>query len=263
MKISLVSDTHLEFGPLELPGGEILILAGDICEYRTFKKQQSFVVDFFNQQCSKYEQVFMVLGNHESYKHRLDTTYDDLKALLPSNVTLLENQAVEYRGVVFMGATLWTDFNRGDPVTIEVARAGMNDFRAIQNYYKDTGNYHKLSPEFIYRTHKDTIEYFNTQLPYYKNSKVVVITHHAPTQLSIHEKYRHDHHMNGSFASDLSELILDNPQIVYWVHGHCHDPVNYEIGTTRVVSNPRGYVGHEDTSQFNPAFYFEIHEHHS
>ena len=35
MKIELASDLHLEFGPLELPGGEVLILAGDICEYRT------------------------------------------------------------------------------------------------------------------------------------------------------------------------------------------------------------------------------------
>jgi Icc-related predicted phosphoesterase len=258
MKISLVSDTHLEFSSLGLPGGEVLILAGDICEYRTFKKQQSFVVDFFERECSKYEKVFMVCGNHESYRHRLDKTYDDFKTLLPANITLLENETVEYQGVVFMGATLWTDFNRGDPVSIEVARASMNDFKVIQNHYKDTGNYHKLTPEFIYQIHRNTIRYLNTELLQHKNSKVVVITHHAPTRLSINEKYKQDFHMNGSFASDLSEMILDNPQIVYWVHGHCHDPVNYEMGTTKVISNPRGYVGHEDTSKFDPAFYFEL-----
>jgi Icc-related predicted phosphoesterase len=258
MKISLVSDTHLEFGPLELPGGEVLILAGDICEYRTFKKRQSFVVDFFERYCARYEQVFMVLGNHESYRYRLDKTYNDLKTLLPSNITLLENESVEYQGVVFIGATLWTDFNRGNPVSIEVARRSMNDYNVIQNHYADTGNYHKLTPEFIYQTHQNTVDYLNTELPQHKDKSVVVITHHAPTFESIDEKYRSDHHMNGAFASDLSNLILDNPQIAYWVHGHCHDPVNYEIGTTRVISNPRGYVGQEDTSRFDPNYCFEL-----
>jgi hypothetical protein len=37
-----------------------------------------------------------------------------------------------------------------------------------------------------------------------------------------------------------------------------HDPVDYKIGETRVVSNPRGYIGHEDTSGFNPDFTFEV-----
>ena len=38
MKINLVSDLHLEFGYQELPGGEVLILAGDIAEARSIKK---------------------------------------------------------------------------------------------------------------------------------------------------------------------------------------------------------------------------------
>ena len=38
MKVSLVSDLHLEFGYQEMPGGEVLILAGDIAEARSISK---------------------------------------------------------------------------------------------------------------------------------------------------------------------------------------------------------------------------------
>lgn len=37
-----------------------------------------------------------------------------------------------------------------------------------------------------------------------------------------------------------------------------HTPVNYMIGITRVISNPRGYVGQEDTSHFDSNFTFEV-----
>jgi hypothetical protein len=38
---------------------------------------------------------------------------------------------------------------------------------------------------------------------------------------------------------------MDSPEIVLWTHGHTHEDFDYMIGTTRVVCNPRGYVGHE------------------
>ena len=248
MKIELASDLHLEFGPLELRGGDVLILAGDICEYRTFKKRKSFVTDFFEKECAKYAQVFMVSGNHESYHHRLDKTHEDFKAILPSNVTLLENETVDYNGVVFMGATLWTDLNQNDPVTEMTVKDGMNDYRAIQNYYADKNLYHKLTPDYTYKLHKNTLEYFKTSLAQYQDRDVVVITHHAPSYQSIHERYSHNHHMSGAYASDLSEFILDHPQIKVWCHGHVHDFFEYRIGSTRVVCNPRGYIGYEPSA---------------
>jgi Icc-related predicted phosphoesterase len=244
MKVELASDLHLEFGPLELPGGDVLILAGDICEYRTFKKRQSFVSDFFENQCAKYDRVFMVSGNHESYHHRLDKTHQDFKAILPSNVTILENETVDYNGVVFMGATLWTDLNQNNPLTVQVVKDGMKDYRGIQNHYP-TGHYYRLTPEHTYQLHKNTIEYFKNTLAQYQAREVVIITHHAPSHQSIHERYRGNHHMSGAYASDLSEFILDHPQIKVWCHGHVHDFFEYQIGSTRVVCNPRGYVGYE------------------
>ena len=54
--------------------------------------------------------------------------------------------------------------------------------------------------------------------------------------------------MNGGYHSDLSEFILDHPEIVLWTHGHTHEPMDYMIGTTRVVCNPRGYAGSEKSA---------------
>jgi len=47
--------------------------------------------------------------------------------------------------------------------------------------------------------------------------------------------------MNGAYHSDLSNIMLDNPQIKLWTHGHTHNCFDYVIGETRVVCNPRGY----------------------
>ena len=37
-----------------------------------------------------------------------------------------------------------------------------------------------------------------------------------------------------------------------------HDPVDYMIGTTRVISNPRGYIPYEAGNGFNLLFDVEI-----
>jgi hypothetical protein len=37
-----------------------------------------------------------------------------------------------------------------------------------------------------------------------------------------------------------------------------HNQFDYMIGDTRVIAKPRGYVGHEDTSEFDPTFTFEV-----
>jgi hypothetical protein len=268
--ISICSDLHLELGYRELPGGEVLILAGDMCEYRTLSKQfhstkvlpytpgKLNAYDFFYYECAKYEKVFYVLGNHEHYHGRFDKTHDQLKGIMPKNVTILEDQVVEYQGVMFMGSTLWTDLNKNDSLTAYHLKGCMNDYRVIQNHYVGKDVYHKLTPEHTAGVHYKTLQYFKLMLQTHSDKPFVIITHHAPSHMSIHEKYKHDHLMNGGYVSDLSELILDHEQIKTWVHGHVHDPVDYMIGTTRVLSNPRGYVGYENTGQFDPNFTFNV-----
>jgi hypothetical protein len=271
MKINLVSDLHLEFAPMTLPGGDVLILSGDIAEARAvlrdfhttraepYEPGNLRYYDFFWHECAKYNRVFYVMGNHEHYRGRFDQTLDNLKSAMPPNVTVLENEAVEHEGVMFMGATLWTNCNNADSLTLYHLKHMMNDYKVIQNFYKDKGLYHKLVPEYTFRTHTNTLSYFRKVLSENRDRQFVIMTHHAPSFKSVPEHFVHDTLMNGGYASDLSEFILDNENIRVWTHGHMHDPVDYMIGDTRVVSNPRGYVGYERHSTvFDPAFSFEV-----
>jgi Icc-related predicted phosphoesterase len=61
-------------------------------------------------------------------------------------------------------------------------------------------------------------------------------------------------HVNGAYASDLSELILDTQPAV-WFHGHVHNSFDYLVGDTIVLCNPRGYVDQNPT--FNPGLYWQ------
>ena len=90
------------------------------------------------------------------------------------------------------------------------------------------------------------------------DQRFVVVGHHAPSEQSVAEMYKHDTLMNGNFFSNLEQFILDRPQIELWTHGHMHNPSDYKIGTTRVVCNPRGYIGHEDRAVEFKLFYFDL-----
>jgi hypothetical protein len=67
----------------------------------------------------------------------------------------------------------------------------------------------------------------------------VVITHHMPSALSVHEKYTDDA-LNLFFLCEMDDVILDlKPKL--WIHGHTHVPFDYKLGDTRVLCNPKGY----------------------
>jgi Icc-related predicted phosphoesterase len=134
----------------------------------------------------------------------------------------------------------------------------MNDYKCVQNFYPAKGLYHKLTPEHTVEVHRKTKQYFKLMLAEKRDMPVVVITHMAPSFQSVNEKYAHESVTNGGYASDLSEFILDNENIKVWVHGHMHDPVDYMIGDTRILANPRGYTPWEDGNGFREDFTFEV-----
>ena len=264
MRVDLCSDLHLEFGDLTLPGGDILIVSGDACEARYLDKS-SYGPDtvhfsfedprrktgrfyrFFAEECAKYRHTILVMGNHEHYGGQFEKTYDHIKANLPDNVHLLEKETLEIDGVLFIGATMWTDMNKGDALTMYHLKDGMNDYRTVK--MKNGEIYHKLTPQRTLDEHIRTKQYFEIAL---KNNQerenplpVVVVTHHAPSKLSVKPQYEGDHLMNGGYSSDLSDFMLDHPEILVWTHGHTHDEFKYQIGETTVLCNPRGYAGYE------------------
>jgi hypothetical protein len=157
---------------------------------------------------------------------------------------------------MFVGGTLWTDMNKEDSITLLQMKGMMNDFRCVNNsarkrQFRDLdGNTQfqasRFTPEDAVEDHKQMLGYLKVMLEGKHDQKFVVVGHHAPSKLSTHPRYADELIMNGGYSSDLSEFILDHPQIKLWTHGHTHEEFDYMIGTTRVVCNPRGYIKYED-----------------
>jgi predicted phosphodiesterase len=269
MKIALCSDLHLEFQDLVLKNtenAEVLILSGDILvaedlhnhpemAYGPYSsvnladlgRRQLIALRFrdFLKRCSfQFPHVVYIAGNHEFYHGNWKASIQYLRDECSKfdNVYFLEQDLKVINDVTFIGATLWTDCNKGDPLTLHSLGDMMNDFRVIRN---DELGFTKLRPAHTMHRHQQTLGYLKAVLADKKDSKVVFVGHHAPSELSIHERFKDQMLMNGGYYSDLSEFILDHPEIVLWTHGHMHDPVDYMVGTTRVVCNPRGYAGHD------------------
>ena len=271
MKVALASDIHLEFGTIELENTEsadVLILAGDICQavdvaYDTTMGRTCQT--FFKQVSDRFPRVIYIMGNHEHYEGDYARSRERLQKMLDShgcyNVHLLEKDTVTIDNVSFVGGTLWTDFNREDSLCMWHASQSMNDYRVCKNSGRGItgGGYaSRLQPEDTLADHKAMLDYIRITTEGKTNQKFVVVVHHAPSSASVAECYKGDLLMNGNFYTDLSEFILDRPQIKLWVHGHMHNRSDYMIGETRVVCNPRGYVGYESWADGFQLQYLEV-----
>lgn len=282
MRVALASDLHLEFEDINLKneeGADVLILSGDIMvaedlhnhpemDYGMYSnvnladlgKRQSTALRFrdFLKRCSfQFPHVVYVAGNHEFYHGRWKASLQHLRDECAkfNNVYFLENDTKVIDDITFIGATLWTDCNKGDPLTLHALTDMMNDFRIIRN---DEQGYTKLRPAHIMYRHQQTMSYLKSLLPDMKDRKIVFVGHHAPSKQSTHPKYQKDYLMNGGYSSDLSEFILDHPEIKLWTHGHTHDPFDYMIGTTRIACNPRGYAGWDEMADKFELKYLEV-----
>jgi hypothetical protein len=251
-------------------------MAGDIMEAGHLRqadnaKKNTFIADryrrFCNEELIKYRKVLYICGNHEHYHNSYEDTFARLRRELPANTQLLEAESVQIDDVHFFAGTFWTDMNKRNPMTMEIVKQGMADFHVIKHgdsikvetNYGDAYYTNKFSPAYVAGIYDDTVSKLKDFLDEHATDKVVVISHHAPSSLSVNDRYKDDHHMNFGYHGNLTHFILDHPQIKTWVHGHMHDPVDYCIGSTRVLSNPRGYAGYEEQAEiFDPGFYFEV-----
>lgn len=260
MKVKLLSDLHLEAcekGGVFHPGkGDILILAGDILTAHHLRKNGNLnriYSDFLNDCVQNYEHVIYVMGNHEHYGYHLNSTYKTLKSNIPKEIHLLENEVVCINDWVFIGMTMWTDFNQGNPSDMFAVKQMMNDFHTI----RVDSSYRKLQPYDLLDIHRESKAYLLNKLQEHSDDNVFVVTHHAPCSQSISENYK-GKMSNCAYYTDFSNLILSHTQIKYWVHGHVHHVNDYMLGNCRIMSNPRGYYGHEYIDKFNQDLYFEI-----
>lgn len=259
--LRIASDLHLEqfFGQYEevlarkfLPKDErdsssVLLLAGDISS----KPDQ--LITFLQIVEERFQCVFFVQGNHETYGHDLDEWNSMMAARISAETTKVkfcagkmscENMA----GWRMIYGTLWADGGKTPEEQYVVGRS-IGDFRSI----KRSGRLFQVSDMMdIHKQQKKSLKKF-LQHPF--NGQTVVMTHHLPSYRLCPRRFDVD--QNGGFASDCDLLLNQRYSPSLWVFGHTHDSIETHLGRTFVVSNPAGY--HPETcgnpfNQFSPKF---------
>lgn len=231
MKIHILNDLHIEFADFEPPDtdADVVVLAGDI--------GVGLGALAWIERCFPDRPVIYVPGNHEYYRHDL-ALIDALKRNVPDHVHVLDNNAIEIDGVRFLGSTLWTDFLlfgiTDQFFSIKQARSCMADFDLIRF------NGERFTPEDAIRLHEESRNWLNQMLSRQFEGMTVVVTHHAPSPRSVHPRYARNL-LTPAFVSDL-EALMEESCVKLWIHGHTHDPFDYQVHGTRVVCNPRGYA---------------------
>ena len=251
------------------------------------RNRSAMLHTFFEEVCEAFPHVIYVAGNHEHYHGDFAHTLRNLKEKIHQhkNLHILDKEVFKYRSMedqveyTFVGSTLWTDMNNEDPLTLYTMKDYMNDFRIVKNsnryvyrnvpLYKrkeDDSGYEldengsmmqigmkkkeepaRFSPEDAVEENKKCFDFIKHIVS--ENDNVIVVGHHTPSHQSCHPMYAHDTIMNGGYHNNYDEYIMDHPQIKLWTHGHTHNHYDYMIGETRVVCNPRGYIGHEQIAR--------------
>lgn len=250
---------------------------------------------FFQECCARFPHVVYIMGNHEHYHGDFSTSARDIRDRLGylANLHFLEKESVMINDILFIGGTLWTDMNKEDPVTLSHIRDMMNDYKIIQDS-SETVNYRtyiskdkpvgvtdhqwlnetplddrvtavfkqrpaRFSPQKSVEEHKAMLTFIKDEIAKIgSETKVVVVGHHSPSKMSTKPRYEKNVLVNGAYSSDLSEFILDHPQIKLWTHGHTHNEFDYMIGSTRIVCNPRGYHLYEEQADLFKLKFLEI-----
>lgn len=203
----------------------VLVLAGDI---DGIKKAIEFAISM----CEHYLHVILVPGNHEYWNFALNKDYTPDDA--PNNFSLFDDgsKSVIIKGVLFAGATLWTDYHDYDPLVVFDGKTKMADER----YIKMAPHYSKVRADDIYWAHikqRTNLEKTVTQT---KAMKTVVISHHSPSLKS--DLRGGDAHAYYYHCTDMDALISKTD---LWIHGHTHDNVDYKLLDCRIVANCLGY----------------------
>ncbi|MGO4175916.1 metallophosphoesterase [Bosea sp. TAF32] len=264
MRLLVLSDLHLEFGPFKFPAQmpefDVAVFAGDIGQPITS------AIEWFSEQQGDHgplvgRPIVYVPGNHEFYGREFKSSLaEGREAAEQAGVELLFRRTVVTGNVRFIGSILWTDYRlQGTPKPSMVyAGQTLNDHRLIR-YRQDDGHFSRLMPWHAAAEHRLDLAYIRRELAIPFDGPTVVVTHHAPHPNSVQERHRGGQ-LTPAFVSDLGHVIEElQPEL--WIHGHDHGSHDYWIGRTRVFANQAGYPnlhGDRENRGFDPKCVIEI-----
>jgi Icc-related predicted phosphoesterase len=101
LKIVVISDTHGRHDRLEIPSGDLIIHAGDV-SMRGFKTEVEAFLHWYSNLDFKYK--IFIAGNHDFFFQ--DNNRDIIDAIIPSDITYLEDESVEVEGIKIWGSPI-------------------------------------------------------------------------------------------------------------------------------------------------------------
>jgi predicted phosphodiesterase len=234
LRIQLASDLHHEFAtggsawglPIDQStSADVLVLAGDIHHReRGIELYKNFPVP-----------VVYVHGTHELYGSDLGDVEQELRQTSAgTSVTYLERDELIVAGTRILGCCLWVDYRLGPGSqrhTMYEAGRFLNEHRLITIRGK------LFTPENALAEHLRSKRWLEARLGEPFRGKTVVVTHFAPSSVSLPAYFRGDP-LNPTCASDLSRLVQ---KADLWLHGHIHSSSYNYVGNSLIVCNPRGY----------------------
>lgn len=269
VRLWILSDVHLELTQgWDLPSGaarpdfDVLVVAGDLIPH--MKRGVAWLAERVTDR-----PVVYIAGNHECYGADVDRTVEKAKlAAAGTSIHVIQNETVRIGDVTFAGATLWTDFElMGDRLlAMRVANERMNDFRRIRvSRYVD-----RFRPHHALERHQQSRAFLEAELRRERPGPMVIVTHHAPYRAQQDPTIR-PNILDAAYRSDLTHLMVPAPDdgrgplrpADLWLYGHTHEFFDGLIGSSRVVSNAKGYGPLQpgeswDNPDFNPHFVIEI-----
>ncbi len=262
IKFIPISDIHCEFAPMDTSvfyqtQDDVLVIAGDFFTAGKWSSLVSHMTPF----AEKFKHVIFVLGNHDYWGGSIVTTagrYKQELSVLP-NVHVLERDSIVIDGVAFIGATFWTDFDNHSPFAKWNAQQMMGDYKRIRAGTFSNPYAKKLWAYDIVVEHVNAKVFIEAEVLKQKaaGNKVVVVTHHAPSQQSKMSYISDTDPLNPCYCNNL-DYWVETIAPDFWIHGHIHESKCYKIGNTTVIANPRGYDPFELNEEFEPNYLWTV-----
>lgn len=257
MIIDILSDLHLDFYFRGLPEeetvkshllrifekkkGDMLIVAGDIGHNN---KQNIHILKHIKS-IFGYKYIVCVLGNHDYYLVDLHTRIgygsnsllraEKMRKLINKEESMycLDGNIIEIEGIKIGGCDSWYDgeyadvhFGKSDEEIRKLWRESINDVNYIHNI--NWGEYALLEREKIEKIYKDVD---------------IMITHVNPSIKKEHTSKRFREEATTGFFTFDGSNFLENGAMKYWIYGHTHDSMEYEMDGVKCICSAMGYPG--------------------
>ena len=244
IRFQIMSDLHLEVGQQYsdfeiIPRATRLILAGDIGRLVDYEPLRGFLFST----CQKFDQVYLILGNHEFFgvsRQEGLRLADKLQEEpgLKGKLLVMDRKRVDLQDVSILGCTL---HSRIPAEAEEIVRAKISDFRRIVDWsVADHSKEHAADVKWL----EDEISVSRQQDTGRVKRKILVISHHAPSTKGTSKPSDEANPWSSAFATDLignkEKTCFDDVQ--WWIFGHTHYCTELICGQVKLVSNQRGYV---------------------